>query len=488
MNSAVLPILSGLLATSVAVLGYLVWHFQSQTKELRNTQEEYREQREAVVDMLNRIGLRIGSSLDLDEALGIIAEYMVETTHAESGAIFLLDVSGRHLRAKAVEGLFPPMHETTDYVLTKRKYLAENLKRDRIEIGEGIIGFVAQTGEALLIADALADPRVPKTSTDFLLIRSMIVAPLLLKQSILGVFAVVNRRNEEVFTDQDLRLLQQLAAQAALTVNVVRLYEHDREQRRIEQELHVAKEFQKMLLPAHLPQPGGFDVAAFSKPALEVGGDYFDFIWVEKPMYLGVAIVDVSGKGIPGALVMAILRSTLRAAAPGCASPKEVLERVNRSILADTQQSVFITMTYVILDVNSRKIRFARAGHEPLILWNEADEKPRTYQPKGIALGLVDDRVFKVLEESEVQMREGDTLLLYTDGVVEATNAKGEEYGPDRLMAHLRHKRKLSAERQIHETLDDIQRFTGGIPQQDDITIVAIKTNHKEDKKGDSYG
>ncbi len=364
--------------------------------------------------------------------------------------------------------------------MTKRKYLAEIVKKERVKIGEGIIGFVAQTGEALLISDALEDPRVPKTSTDFLLIRSMIVAPLLLRQSILGVFAVVNKRNEETFNDQDLRLLQQLAAQAALTVNVVRLYEHEREQRRIEQELHVAKEFQKMLLPDHLPEPRGFDLAAFSKPALEVGGDYFDFIWVEKPMYLGIAIVDVSGKGIPGALVMAILRSTLRAAAPGCASPKQVLERVNRSILADTKKSVFITMTYVILDVISRKIRFARAGHEPLLVWNEEEEKkPRIYQPNGIALGLVDDKVFEVLEECEVQLREGDTMMLYTDGVVEAMNDKGEEYGPDRFLGHLRANRKLGAEKQIHETLGDIHRFTGGIPQQDDITIVAIKANNK---------
>lgn len=462
------------------ILGFLAWFYRRAMRELAQTQSEYREQREAIVDMLNRIGLRINASLDLDGALEIIAEYLIEATQAESGAIFLLDAEGRSLRARAIAGMFPPMHETTSYVLTKRKYLDERIRRDRIQIGEGVIGFVAKTGESLLIADAMADPRVPKTSTDFLRIESMLVAPLRSRQKILGVFALVNRRGQGAFTNADLRLLQQLAQQAALTVDMVRLYEHDREQRRIEQELRVAQDFQRMLLPSKFPQPDGFNIAAFSKPALEVGGDYFDFIWVEEPRLLGVAIVDVSGKGIPGALVMASLRSALRAAAPGCREPKEVLKRVNRQILEDTRDSVFVTMTYAILDVEERTVRFCRAGHEPLILCNESGAKPQAFQPNGIALGLVGDAIFNVLEECETRLEDGDTMVLYTDGVVEALNAKSEEYGSDRFRNCLLLNRCAAPAEQIDGVLGDIDLFAEGVAQSDDITLVAIKAYARE--------
>jgi sigma-B regulation protein RsbU (phosphoserine phosphatase) len=476
----------GFLVLVAAVLGGLVWHYRRTALYLGRQHEEFRKQRDAAVDLLNRIGLSINATLDLDGALETIAEYIVESTGAESGAIFLLDAQGKTLRARTVHGLFPPMHQTTGYVLTKQKYLEEKIKRDQVAVGEGIIGFVAKAGESLLISDALSDPRVPKTSLDFVQVRSMMAAPLRTRQRILGVFAVANKKGRGVFADEDLRLLEQLAVQAALTVDIVRLYEHQAAQRRIAQELELAQEFQQMLLPSALPRVRGLDIAGFSKPAQEVGGDYYDVFWVLPPEYLGVVIVDVAGKGIPGALVMAILRSVLKAEAPGSTSPREVLKRVNRRILEDTKDNVFITVLYGIINVPARRMRIVRAGHEPLIVCGASDE-PQVCMPSGIALGMVGDEMFDVLEEREIDLKEGDTAILYTDGVIEAANAQWEEFGSERFLAGVKGRVSQPAQRQIDGILEDIQRFTGGIPQQDDITLVAVRVGDDAGQEASSF-
>jgi sigma-B regulation protein RsbU (phosphoserine phosphatase) len=474
----------GLGAAAAVFLLRVALDYRNRAAEMERLHQALREERAAALDLLNRIGLRVDSALDLDGSLEIIADYIVEATDAEAGAIFLLDPATRVLQARAVVGMFPPMHQTSDYVLTKRKYLAERIKRDRVEVGEGIVGFVAKTGESLLIADALSDPRVPKVSTDFLQMSSIIVAPLRIRQRILGVFAVVNKRGEDSFDERDLHLIQQLAEQAALVVDMVRMYAERAEQQRIEQELRVAHEFQRMLLPREAPRIDGLDVAAFSQPAREIGGDSYDFFWVD-PTHLGVAIVDVSGKGIPGALVMAIVRSALRAEAQGDLSPKAVLRRVNARVLEDTQDNVFVTMTYGVIDVPTRRMRFVRAGHEPLITWNARDLHPRLLIPKGIALGLVDDETFSMIEECEISLKEGDTALLYTDGVIEAMDAASREYGSERLLSRLQEEQFRTADDQIRGILADINRFSAGIPQHDDITLLAIRVLKAQAQAGE---
>ncbi len=478
METTILLSLIVLCLLVIISLAFLTWHYRKMNDGLMEAADELSQQRVAVLDMLNRIGVRVGGSMDLDGALGIVAEYVAEATHAESGAIFLLDSSGEQLEARATVGLFPPMNEDEEYVVTG---LSETELPPPIGIGEGIIGFVGQTGESVLVSEGMHDTRVPKVPGQFAPIHTLLAAPLKMHQKTLGVAVLINRRDRASFTQQDQRLLQQLGAQAALTVDLVRAHEHEREQRRLEQELEVAHNFQSMLLPREIPKVSGLDIAAYSTPALELGGDYYDFIWVEKPLFLGVAIADVSGKGVPGALVMTILRSALRTCAPGNASPKRVLENINRMIIDDTKQNVFITMTYAIIDVRSLKMRFVRAGHEPLVLVDEnSEEMPKVFQPKGIALGLVAPEMFTVLEEEELQLQEGQTVMLYTDGVVEAVNEGDQEYSPERFHRNLIKHKSENAGTQIARLLEDIHEFTGGIPQNDDITVATVKVVPKE--------
>ena len=365
---------------------------------------------------------------------------------------------------------------TSTYVLTKQKYLSERVKRERIPLGQGIIGEAARTGEAVLVSDAANDPRVPKAALDMLTINSIMVAPLKARGRIIGVIAVVNKKNAAVFTRADLDLMLALSDQAASTAELVKLYNEMAEKQRIEQELHIAHEFQKMLLPSECPDVPGCQVAAFSKPALEVGGDYYDFFWVDEAQrHLGVVIADVSGKGIPGAFVMAMVRCTLRVVAHGRMSPREVLFEANSRLYADTKENVFVTMTYGILDTKRMTFRFARAGHEPLVSVKPDSPDVKLTTPDGIALAMVGNDMFSFVEEAEIRLDPGETIVLYTDGVVEAMDADTKEYGQKRFFDFLVANRLRSPEEIIEGTLKDIESFVHGTPQHDDITLVAIR-------------
>jgi len=457
----------------LALLVYILF-LRNRVRFFRHSSGTRTKEREAVLSFLHKIGERLTTGIDLQGSLEIITNFIVEYTHAESGAIFLLNEEDQLLRAKVVLGLFPPLHKTTGYVFTKRKYLTERIMKDHIRLGEGIIGHVAQTGQSQLITDAQSDPRVPETTSDFIPIESLMVSPLKIKDKVLGVLAVVNKRDGHIFTNRDMSLLVSLSDQAAVTVDIVKLYDQLANQQRLEQELRLARDFQSLLLPKKCPSIPGLDMAAFNEPALEVGGDYFDFIWVDED-HLGVAIGDVSGKGIPGALVMAMVRSILRAESRNNLSPSAVLKVVNEYVRQDTKSNVFITMTYAVIDVKNQVICFSRAGHEPLVSFRADQNDPSLYTPEGIALGLVDADIFKVTSEKEINLANGDLIVLYTDGVVEAMNDSSQEYGQQRFLEVIKGSRNGKAEGVIDAVIKDMKQFTRGIPQHDDITMIAFK-------------
>jgi phosphoserine phosphatase RsbU/P len=464
----------------IAGLVFWVTWLRRRDREQQQELERYDREKRAIFQFLNALGERLtNTNISLDPALDVITEFIVDATEAEAGATFLLDNHDNHLSARVVQGMFPPLMPTTGYVLTKQKYLSERVKRERIPLGEGIIGEAAARAEALLVTDAENDPRVPNTALDYLTIRSIMVAPLRARERVSGVLAVVNRRGGSVFGDEDLELLKSLADQAASTVELVKLHSEVAEKQRIEQELRVAHDFQKMLLPASCPQVEGFEIAAFSAPALEVGGDYYDFFFIDdEKRYLGIAIADVSGKGIPGALIMSMVRCTMRAEARGNLSPKDVLMRANEGVYADTKENVFITMTYGILDTREGTIRFARAGHEPLVTV-KSDSRVRLSSPEGIALGMVSNEMFDVVQETVLQLDTGDVAVLYTDGVIEAMDEQANEYGQQRFFDFVAANRELPPQEIIEKTLADIEDFTHGYPQHDDITMMAIKVQDR---------
>ena len=466
---------TSLLLFSFGVCAVLyILHLRRQRENLRQSIQRFLKEKKAVYNFLNQIGERMSTSVDLDGTLEAIVSFLVETTRAQAGAVFLMDRGREFLTARVLAGMFPPFQETFDYALTKTKFLHQKMRKIPIPVGTGIIGEVAASGEPILIANAREHPRIPQTPG--FEIDTLIAAPLVVQNRIEGVFALVNHIGGGAFSHDDLNILRALAEQASVTIQTVRMYDAMAEKQRMEQELRLAQDFQKMLLPKECPRIPGIEIAAANLPALEVGGDFFDFFWLDHDR-LGIVIADVAGKGIPGALIMSMVRSVVRAESPHATSPRAVLERVNQTVIADTQDKVFVTMIFAILDLSRHTLVFARAGHEPLVAYSRQSGGMRLLAPDGIALGLVEDQIFSVIRDQEVPLEDGDVAILYTDGVIEAMDERGHEYGQERFLDMLRTHAESAAEDLIHALVTDVRQFARGGRQSDDITLVALKFN-----------
>lgn len=436
----------------------------------------FESEKAAVIQLMDNIGERMTQGIDLDETLKVIADYVVKATQAESGAIYLLNPAGEALQAKVIIGLFPPLFEDEEGDGGRTKYLAEKIRKRLIAVGEGIVGAAVEQNRPTLITDAEADPRLPRKMSTLTPVESLILCPMRVRARPLGVMIVANKLGGAIFDAQDMLLLQALADQAAVTVDLVRLHDALARQQRLEQELQIAKEFQTMLLPSSCPVIEGYEFSALNQTALMVGGDFYDFFMLDDT-HLGIVIADVSGKGIPGALIMAMVRSNIRAEARDTLSPKDALRPVNERLLIDTKENVFVTVTYAVLDIPNRRMKLVRAGHEPILIrrGDEYGGAISSLTPEGMAVGLLPGSFFENTEEVELELHPGDMALLYTDGAIEAENAAAEQYGRPRLIERLARAGDSSPAELVASLAADIDRFAKGIPQHDDITLLAIK-------------
>jgi sigma-B regulation protein RsbU (phosphoserine phosphatase) len=247
------------------------------------------------------------------------------------------------------------------------------------------------------------------------------------------------------------------------------------EQKMMEHELAIARDLQANILPRRLPQIPGYDISAYYKSSREVGGDYYDFIEVDE-RHLGLVVADVSGKGIPGSMVVQEARVLLRTLAPGCLSPRQVLARVNHQLYQDIIRGMFVTVYYAILDVPTRRLALSSAGHNPMVCYRAARKSCTLVNPRGMALGFDPGPLFeRTSEERQLALEPGDRLLLYTDGVVETFNGAREAYGTQRLYGFVRDHPHERSQELIKALAADLERFQGEAPQHDDITMVALR-------------
>lgn len=249
------------------------------------------------------------------------------------------------------------------------------------------------------------------------------------------------------------------------------------EQERIQKEMQVAQEIQHTLLPKKVPKVSGYDIASLYRAAKEVGGDYFDFINVDDDT-LGVVVADVSGKGVPGSLVMTIIRTALRMEARGSLSAADVMARMNDFVTEDMKKGMFVTIFYVILDSKNRIISYSSAGHNPMILYRAESDETFFLNPRGFPVGisLPDSGLFRrSIDVEKIKLKKDDMLVIYTDGVTEAMNETREQYGEERLIHLIKQYGRLSPQEFIDHLNGNIKDFTGEYPQNDDITVVAVK-------------
>jgi len=255
------------------------------------------------------------------------------------------------------------------------------------------------------------------------------------------------------------------------------------EQEKMQKEMEVAKEIQQSLLPRHKPEVSGYDIAPLYQAAAEVGGDYYDFVDVDEDT-IGVVVADVSGKGVPGSLVMTMIRTALRMEARGNKNASDVMSKMNAFVTDDMKKGMFVTMFYVILDSKNRIISYASAGHNPMVLYRHETNETFFLNPKGFPVGisLPDESLFrKSISLEKIKLKKDDMLLIYTDGVTEAMNERREQYGEQRLLDLIKENGHIAPESFISVLDRDIKKFTGGYPQNDDITVVAVKEKQSAD-------
>jgi len=248
-----------------------------------------------------------------------------------------------------------------------------------------------------------------------------------------------------------------------------------KERVRLQKELEIARRVQLHLLPKENPQLNGFDIAGACLPALEVGGDYYDFVDLPDGK-LGIAVGDVSGKGVPAAIYMTLTKGILQSHAEEDPSPKHVLSKVNHLMYRTIERNWYVSMFYAVLDSKRSLLKFARAGHNPAIVFSSGKSETRLLQTAGIGLGLERGELFtKTLVEGEIQLSPGDTLVFYTDGFTEAMNSDLEEFGSERFLDLLHRFNNGSAAQLVQHAFDEVRQFAGDHPQHDDMTMVVLK-------------
>ena len=247
------------------------------------------------------------------------------------------------------------------------------------------------------------------------------------------------------------------------------------EREKLKKELEIAAKVQLSLLPKEQPRVEGYDIASLSIPAREAGGDYYDFVKLDDKK-LGIAIGDVSGKGVGAAIYMTLTKGILQAHAEENVSPKQVLGKVNRLLYKTIEKNSFVSMFYAILDIEKHTLLYSRAGHNPAILYHAEDGDTKFLLSKGIALGLEEGSIFKnTLTEETINLSSDDVVVLYTDGFTEAMNEKLEQYGEEKLKKIIEEHRDKSSSLLLNIILKDVARFTDNYPQHDDMTIVILK-------------
>jgi serine phosphatase RsbU (regulator of sigma subunit) len=306
---------------------------------------------------------------------------------------------------------------------------------------------------------------------------SDLMLPMKYKDEMLGIVSLGRKKSGKIFTAEDLDLLKTITNQSAVALENARLFEENIEKSRMEEELKIAHNLQISMLPDKAPTVKGFAIAAKSIPAREVGGDFYDFIEIADngtAGKLGIIVGDVSGKAVSGALVMAASRSIFRVLSESYASVKDVMSLGNIRLKQDIKKGMFVALLYAVLDPKKKMLTLSNAGQTQPVICSADNPRPRYIDTEGdkFPLGIVRECDY---QETRIPLKRGDTVIFYTDGIVEALNEGKELYGFDRFMHSIEEARELEAGLLLEKLMSDVMSFAGNTEQHDDLTIVVVK-------------
>src|SRR6202521_5760684 len=390
-------ILLGLLIACLA--GWLfTWQQQrNRIRQLERSKEEIQIEETLVFDFLHGLGEAFTETIRAADLHRLIVEGASRVLDAQGGALYMMERAGGKLAPAFISKGCPPFIDVPTHILqeaaSNQAALESYLRLHAIPPGEGIIALVWQTREPVLLTDLANAPERAGLRGTSLGAASVMVTPLLYGKQNMGVLALGNGPSSPSFTPSDFFVFKSIAEQSAFALYNAIIYSEANEKKRLDHDLEIARDIQRILLPSEAPVIEGFEISGLNIPARHVSGDYFDYIVVDENR-LGVAIADVSGKGVPASIIMAICRSVLRSQAPGNPSPSDVLQKVNRQLYPDIKEDMFISMAYVILDHAHNTTLLSRAGHDAPILYRRADDSVTLVKPPGMVLGIDSGSVF----------------------------------------------------------------------------------------------
>lgn len=391
----------------------------------------------------------LSRTLELNEVIDAIFRSLRQIVNYDAAAIYLVQGTDQGLEMVSETG-YP---EGSDPAFS-------------LQIGQGIVGWVAKTGEPLIVSDVRSDARYVEARPGT---RSELAAPLQVEGRTIGVFNL-ECDLVDAYHEGHLEIVRAFAAQAAVAVERAQLTRVLLERRRLEKELAIARDIQLSFLPKADPVVPGFELAGTTRPHDEVGGDYYDFLQVTDTR-LGIPIADVSGKGIPAALIMAGFRMSLLAEIRNEFAIRAIMRKVNSLLHESTDRDKFVTAFYGLLDHKNRVLIFSNAGHNPPILMR-TDGRYEYLVDGGVALGVLPDARY---EERPIALRPGDVMVMYTDGVSEAESPQGEHFGTQRIEQALARMADRTAKEILDGIVADVMAFTGARGPNDDLTLVVLK-------------
>ena len=463
----VVLVIIAVLAAGAAYLYYVTRRMKRKIGTLRSQRDHVRTEERRVFDFLHELGEAFSGDLRPADLHRRIVEGAVKILDAKGGALYLADKSDALLAPMFITKGCPPLVDVPADLPGQASAQTNDsyFRLHHVRRGEGLIGQAWA---------AAVDPAAPSEFDTTSSARTTLAAPLVYGGQRLGVLVVANGPGGEEFYPADATVFQAIAEQSAFALYSATMFSEAHDKKRLDHDLQVARDIQKILLPSSSPEVPGFLIAGVNLPASSVSGDYFDYVTVDQDR-IGVAIADVSGKGIPASLIMAMCRSVLRGAARGQQSPAEVLREVNRQLFPDIKEDMFISAAYVLVNHETGSMTMARAGHDAPLLYVAAAKTVTPIRPPGMALGIDSGGVFdRVLQDHSLKLEKGDCLVLYTDGVTEALDAAGSEYGLDNMVQAIRESASSGPAAVLQRLTDELQSFVGGHPQHDDITLIAI--------------
>ena len=399
----------------------------------------------------------ISRSLDLDEVLNLVMDTLGSLIPYDAAGIYLIEFSPEDknpyiFKSKVIRGY----------------QISFELIEPRLKMGEGFLGTVAQTGKPIISPDVSKDPRyfAARERT-----RSEMIAPIISNDRVIGVFDLESD-SLDAYSEDDLSVLGLLTSQVAIIIEKVRLHEQVVEKKRLQAQLEIARQVQLELLPASDPVVENFDVSAYIFPTEEVSGDYYDWVKIFDDQ-IGIIVADAVGKGIPAALLMSFLRASLRASVQVGYAPHIAFSKVSNLLRDSIDDNQFITAIYGILDSTNKTFVFSNAGHNPPLLI-KPDGEYRFVEYGDMPLGMFDDLHY---HQHFIRFDEKQVLVIYTDGITEAANAAGEEYGQERLAKRVLEGLhvQLPAKQLIDHIRKGVADFTERKFLDDDGTLFIVK-------------